>query len=58
MLEHPVTYDAFVLPGPAHLPTDEALTIGLNWLLSQPGEPLIVLARRATSPTTGSSSRP
>jgi hypothetical protein len=40
-------YDAYFLPGPAGIPTDEALTFGLRWLLSQPGEPLIVLARKA-----------
>jgi hypothetical protein len=39
-------YDAYFLPGPAGLPTDEALHLGLRWLLSQPGEPLIVLARK------------
>lgn len=39
-------YDAYFLPGPAGMPTDESLTVGLRWLLSQAGEPLIVLGRK------------
>jgi hypothetical protein len=47
MFERTVSYDAFFLPGPNDLDTDEALTLGLRWLLAQSGEPLIVLSRKA-----------
>lgn len=46
MFERTVDYKAFFLPGPSGMPTDEALLLGLRWLLGQPGEPLIVLARK------------
>lgn len=46
MFERRVPYEAFFLPGPSGMPTEEALSVGLRWLLSQPGEPLVVLARK------------
>jgi hypothetical protein len=46
MFERTPSYDAYFLPGPEDLSTDEALKLGLTWLLNQPGEPLIVLARK------------
>ncbi|MDP3952946.1 hypothetical protein [Microbacterium sp.] len=47
MFERAATYNAFYLPGPERgLPTDEAVAIGLAWLLKQPGQPLIVLSAK------------
>ena len=46
MFERTTSYEAFFLPGPAGLPADEALRLGLRWLLQQQGQPLIVLARK------------
>lgn len=46
MFERTSAYEAYFLPGPAGLPVDEALRVGLRWLLKQPGDPLIVLARK------------
>jgi hypothetical protein len=43
MLEKTRSYNAFYLPGPEDLPTYQALTLGLQWLLRQPGRPLVVL---------------
>lgn len=39
-------YDAFYLPGPHALPTDQALALGLKWLLAEPESPLIVLSAK------------
>jgi hypothetical protein len=44
MFERTVSYDAYFLP--ADLDPDEALRLGFNWLLAQPGEPLVVLSRK------------
>jgi hypothetical protein len=46
MFERTHSYDAYFLPGLRDLDPDEALTIGLRWLLAQPGEPLVVLSRK------------
>ncbi len=42
----PPNYAASFLPGPDHLDADEALRLGLRWLLAQSGEPLILLHAR------------
>ena len=39
----PPSYEAFYLPGPADLDTNEAVKVGLAWLRRQPGQPLILL---------------
>lgn len=41
------SYAAFYLPGPEDLPTQQALALGLQWLLRQPGQPLVVLSSRS-----------
>lgn len=46
MFERTYPYDAYFLPGPRELDPDEALNVGLRWLLAQPGEPLVVLSRK------------
>lgn len=44
MYPEPPQYQAFFLPGPEEgLTRDEALALGIQWLLRQPGTPLIVL---------------
>lgn len=46
MFESKPTYAAYYLPGPHALPTEEALTLGLRWLLDEPGTPLVVLSAK------------
>jgi hypothetical protein len=46
MFESKPTYEAFYLPGPQEFPTEEALKLGLGWLLAQPPTPLIVLSAK------------
>jgi hypothetical protein len=40
-------YQAFYLPGPGDLPSQQALTIGIRWLLRQPGRPLLLLSTKS-----------
>lgn len=50
MFERQQRYEAFWLPGSHELPIDEAVRMGLSWLYSQPGTPLIALhAKRMVS---------
>lgn len=46
MFEREISYEAFYLPGPHALPTDQALALGLKWLLAEAGSPLIVLSAK------------
>lgn len=43
MFKRQLTYAAFFLPGPDDLDPDEAMRLGLEWLVSEPGQPLVVL---------------
>lgn len=46
MFERSHTYDAFYLPGPEEgVRVDTGLALGLQWLLAQPGTPLVVQAK-------------
>lgn len=42
MFEREARYEAFFLPGPGEMDPDEAIRLALHWLVSQPGEPLIL----------------
>lgn len=44
MFEEPLTYDAFYLPG--DMDFDQALRLGFQWLMAQPGTPLVVLSAK------------
>jgi hypothetical protein len=42
MFERETKYEAFFLPGPDEMDPDEAVSLALEWLISQPGQPLIL----------------
>lgn len=42
MFERKTEYEAFFLPGPDEMNPDDAIRLALRWLVSQPGEPLIL----------------
>jgi len=44
MFEEPLTYEAFYLPGDVNF--DQALRLGFEWVLAQPGTPLVVLSAK------------
>ena len=47
MFEKTSSYEAYFLPGPEEgLATDDALQLGLGWLLEQPGQPMVVLSAK------------
>jgi hypothetical protein len=42
LFEREAKYGAFFLPGPSEMDPDEAIRLALHWLVSQPGDPLIL----------------
>lgn len=46
MFERETRYEAFFLPGPHELATDQAVALGLGWLAGQPGSPLVALSAK------------
>lgn len=47
MFESKPSYDAYFLPGPSpELTTEDSVVLGVEWLLAQPGSPLIVVSAK------------
>lgn len=44
MFEEPPSYDAFYLPGDTDF--DQAVCVGFEWLMAQPGTPLVVMSAK------------